>query len=288
MGVVSVIGSLNVDRYVRTPRVPTVGETVVGDDLGRYPGGKGLNQAVAAHRCGATVRFRGAVGADDDGRFLLETLQHAGVDPAGLTQRPEVPTGAATILALPDAANAIVVASGSNAQLAPADVAGACDDADVVLAQLEVPVSAIAAAFGEASAHDVTTILNAAPPSSVTADLLDLTDILVINESEARELESTNASMLSLPAVVVTTLGADGAVWVERNAARYEVPAIPIDAVDSTGAGDAFCGALAAALADGTDPRAALRRACAAGAITASAQGAHVDELGPAAIEELL
>jgi ribokinase len=294
------VGSANIDLVARVARIPGPGETLLATAYQTNPGGKGRNQAAAAARAGATVAFIGAVGRDAFGEVLGESLAADDVDVTGLVT-VDGPTGRALINVADDGENAIVVVAGANAALHGDHVsahAGLIEQAGVVLAQLEVADAVVAHAFTLARNAGVTTMLNAAPAKPVP-DLLALTDVLVVNEHEAALLadadvddgasaEKAARSLLSTgPMTVVVTLGADGAVAVNAEGVLRE-PGFPVEVVDTTGAGDATCGALAAALADGHPFAVALTTACAAGAVTATGLGAIPDALRRDAIERLV
>jgi ribokinase len=287
---VVVVGSTNLDLVVTTRQLPRPGETVLGEDFRTVPGGKGANQAVAAARAGARCDFVGAVGSDDFGALLRESLVGAGIGVRGLRAVPG-PSGVALIAVDRDAENFIVVAPGANAALTDLD-----DDdratiaaADVLLLQLEVPLPTVVRAAGWARAAGTTVVLNAAPAASLPRELLDLVDLLVVNEHEAAvvagEASATPDVLLRLVPRVVVTLGARGAAYADRDGLRLTVPAPRIEAVDTTAAGDAFTGALAVAwaerdggrlVAEGTPDavESSLRWACAAGAACAQRPGA--------------
>jgi ribokinase len=291
---VAVVGSLNLDLVVRVPRLPGPGETVSGDDLFRNSGGKGANQAVAAARLGRRVAMVGCVGDDDAGRELLESLEAGAVDTSRVRVVTGVPSGTALITVSEDGENQIVVSPGANARLAPDDVAAAGSalaGAAVTLLQLEVPLEAVAAA---ARAAGGTVVLNPAPVRDLPDGLLDRVDVLVPNRVELAQLaggpvpgtveEAAGlAGRLPVGAVVVT-LGADGALVVEDGQARH-VPAVPVRAVDTTAAGDAFCGGLADALAAGAALADAARRAVRVAAAACLRPGAQASLPTPAELE---
>jgi ribokinase len=267
---VAVVGSLNLDLVVRVARLPGPGETVSGDDVFRNPGGKGANQAVAAARLGRRVAMVGRVGDDDAGRELLGSLEADAVDTSQVRVVAGVPSGIALITVGEDGENQIVVSPGANARLTGDDVgqAGAAlAAATVTLLQLEVPLEAVAAA---ARAAGGTVVLNPAPVRDLPEELLADVDVLVPNRVELAQLAGgaepetvAEATRLAgrLPArAVVVTLGADGCLVIVGGDTTH-VPAVPVRAVDTTAAGDAFCGGLADALAGGATLEDAARRA---------------------------
>jgi ribokinase len=269
---VAVVGSANLDLVATGPSLPRPGETVLGHGFATVPGGKGANQAVAAARAGAACGFVGAVGDDAFAEQLRANLVDAGVDVSRLRTVPG-PSGVA-LIAVDDAAeNQIMVAPGANASLIlnEADRA-AIAAADVLLCQLEIPLPAVV----EAAAAASFAILNAAPVRALPAELLDAVDLLVVNESEAVGLVEGGApeDLLALVPRVVVTLGAEGAAYADREGTRLTVPAPRIEPVDTTAAGDAFCGALAVAWAERRPVGEALRWACTAGAACALRPGA--------------
>ncbi|MFF2052634.1 ribokinase [Leifsonia sp. NPDC058194] len=286
-GLVCVVGSVNLDTLVRLERLPEVGETLLGQPLGSLPGGKGFNQAVAAARSGAPTRFCAQVGDDPAGAELRLTMLRAGLD-VDLHVSPGAPTGSAYIAMLADSENSIIVAPGANAELTPEAAAAAVPGASVVLTQLEIDPRTAEAALAAGRRAGARTILNAAPADGVTPSLLAVTDLLVVNETEADALGGVDALLRAGPDALVVTLGSRGARWLTPGGDDLSVRAFDVDAVDTTGAGDAFCGALAAALAGGADALSALLRASAAGAVTATAVGAQTEALTPAAIDRLL
>ena len=231
-----VVGSTNVDLVLPVPSLPRPGETVLGSAVRRLAGGKGGNQAVALARLGAQVRFVSAVGDDADGTWSLEQLVAEGVDVGGVA-RVDAPTGLAVVAVDPAGENSIVVAPGANAHVtAPTTV-----DADVLLLSLEVPLSTVSTA---AAATRAPVVLNAAPAQELPADLLAEVDVLVVNESEWEALGGR------VPGAVVVTLGSRGCRVLEGRR-EVHVPAVPVEAVDTTGAGDCFAAALAYGVARG-------------------------------------
>jgi ribokinase len=279
-----VVGSLNLDLVVRVPRHPGPGETVLGGDVLRYPGGKGANQAVAAARLGQRVAMLGRVGEDDAGRTLLGVLDADGVDHAWVRPTAGVPTGTALIAVDDEGENVIVVSPGANAHVSAADVRDAAPilgAARATLLQLEIPMEAV----GEAArASNGIVVLNPAPAAPIPSEVLSEVDVLVPNRSElellagrrladAEELASVAAD-LDGPGAVVITLGAEGALVVEGGRVTH-VPAVPVDAVDTTAAGDSFCGALADGVVRGIGLVDATRWAVRAAAVTVTRSGAQ-------------
>jgi ribokinase len=255
---ITVVGSANVDLVARCSRLPRPGETVGDAEFQRISGGKGANQAVAAARLGAGVRFIGRVGSD---RLPLEALERERIDVSGV-RSDAGETGVALILVDDAGENVIVVAPGANSRITSADVA--VGDTDAVLCQLEIPIEAVAAAADQAPFF----CLNAAPAREVPPELLRKADLVVVNRHELDALADA-------PRLTALTLGSEGAVLLEsgREVARAVPPRV--QAVDGTAAGDAFCAALLVGLLEGRDREEALRRACTAGALAASRLGAQ-------------
>jgi ribokinase len=284
---VAVVGSANLDLVVEVSRPPRVGETLLGRAGGRFSGGKGLNQAVASARSGAPTRFCAVVGDDEAADVLQQTLAEAGVE-AAVRRSDDAPTGVAYVLALDGGDNSIIVAAGANAELAREDAVAGVAGAAVVLAQLEVPVASVAAALRAGRTAGALTILNAAPAHAATIGMLDDVDVLVVNETECAELGGLDRLHASGAQTVVLTQGAGGVTLHRSGGVPVHVAAFRIDPVDTTGAGDAFCGALAAALSQGEAVEHALVRACAAGAVVAQHHGATTPELSPESIAAFL
>ena len=269
---VTVIGSANLDLVVRTERHPTPGETVLGSDYAEYPGGKGLNQAVAAARSGARTAFIGAIGTDDAGRTLESVGAIEGIDLAHLTHLEQLPSGRALITVDQAGENTIVVVAGANARvISPGPIA-----TRVMLGQLEIPLAVVAAAFQTARAAGATTILNPAPApaTGLPADLLAGCDIVVPNEHEVGLLGGTQALFAAGVTTVVTTLGGQGVEIRTGDGQRHNIAAPDVPVVDTTGAGDTFCGALAARLAAGAPIIDAAQWAVAASALAVGQPGA--------------
>jgi ribokinase len=267
---ITVVGSANVDHVARCEHLPRPGETVTDATFERVPGGKGANQAVAAARLGAQVRFVGQVGRDD---LALQSLIEAGVDISGVV-RDDGETGVALILVDSDGENVIVVAPEANRRLKPEDVE--VGEADAVICQLEIPLEVVQAARAQARFF----CLNAAPARDL-GGLEPDPDLIVVNRYEYERIEPGGA-------LVALTLGAEGAVLLERGqeVARAKPPSVT--AVDGTAAGDAFCAALVVSLLEGRERDAALARACATGALAASRAGAQPSLPTAAEVDALL
>jgi ribokinase len=286
---VTVVGSLNMDLVARAPRIPQPGETIIGDDFRTVPGGKGANQAVAAARLGAHVSMVGRVGRDAFADPLLNNLAAAGVDHTFVTQDPEAATGVALIVVDDAGQNSIVVASGANMRLSPADVEAAevaIAAADALLLQLESPLETVTRAAEVARAHGVKVILNPAPARSLPGALLSLVDVLIPNESETAlltgmpvgdqaEAEAAATALRGLGVgTVILTLGERGALLAREEKTEL-FPAFDVTSVDTTAAGDAFVGGFAVALAEGQSLAEAVRWGNAAGALATTKLGAQ-------------
>jgi ribokinase len=289
--VIAVVGSLNLDIVVSVPHHPAPGETVLGSDHARHPGGKGANQAVAAARQGASVAMVGRVGDDDAGRLLLGALVDAGVDASGVLVAEEAPSGIALITVDDEGENAIVVSPGANSRVSVSDVEAAADvlqAASVVLLQLEIPFEAVERAAGLASG---TVILNPAPAAELPRSLLAEMDVLVPNRSELERLsgetDPATAARSLHPARVIATLGSQGALVVSEDGVEA-IEGHEVKAVDTTAAGDCFCGALAAGLDRGLDLTAAARRANAAAALSTTHAGAQPSLPSSAEVDDFL
>ncbi|PAZ15467.1 ribokinase [Streptomyces sp. SA15] len=278
---IAVLGSTNMDLVAYVEKAPQRGETVTGREFRTIPGGKGANQAIAAARAGATVSMIGAVGNDAFGARLRSTLEHAGVSTDHL-RTTEGPSGTAHIVVDDEGGNAIVVIPGANGtvdHLAPGDE-GLIASADALLLQLEIPLAAVHAGAQTARAHGVRTILTPAPARPLPPELLAATDLLVPNEHEAATLtgftdpHTAATALLDQVPEVVVTLGAAGSLYAARGAEPFTVPAPQVTAVDSTGAGDTFVGALAVALGESRPMREALAWAAAAAALSVQRAGA--------------
>ncbi len=265
---VCVVGSANLDLVATVNRLPAPGETVPGSTYAEYPGGKGLNQAVAAARSGAATAFVGAVGSDGAGTALLEVMRSDGIDISGVAVA-SVPSGRALIFVSAEGENSIVVVAGANDTVE----ATVPPSATVVLAQLEVPVDTIEYAFRAAKAAGATTVLNPAPVKPLPDSLLALCDVLTPNEHEVELLGGVDRLRSLGAAAVIVTRGAEGAELHTSSGVAY-IAAHPVVPVDTTGAGDCFSGALCARLAAGDDMLGALRYASVAAALSTTQPGA--------------
>jgi ribokinase len=273
---VLVLGSANADLVVEVERRPVGGETVLGKDTVVMPGGKGANTAVAGARVGASVALLGAVGPDQYGSLLRDSLHGSGVC-TDLVRTSERPTGIAYITVTPDGENSIVVSPGANADVSPSDVDRVVfDGVKVLVCSLEVPVATVEHAVMIAAAAGVRPVLNLSPVAPMSPKTFALLDPLVVNEHEAATLsEGSFEALLDLgPRSVVVTLGARGAAVVTPDGV-VEVSAPTVTPVDTTGAGDAFAGALAARLAAGDSLVDAASYAARVAAISVTKAGAQ-------------
>lgn len=286
LGEVIVVGSLNVDLVVRVSELPAPGETVAGGEFARHHGGKGGNQAVAAARMGARVRFIGAVGDDQMGRDALAALVAEGVDTAGVRAVSGAPTGVALIVVDEHGENQIAVASGANVELDRAWVRACLGSqrltlASVILLGLEVGDEPLLEAASHARSAGATVILDVAPARRCAEELLRSVTILQTDRGEACALTGIRDPTVAAPtlrlrtgASVIVTLGRDGALLADGSGVR-SVPGHRVSAVDATGAGDTAAGALAAELASGADLHDALTTAMLAAAISVTVPGAR-------------
>jgi ribokinase len=265
---VCVVGSANLDLVTTTPRRPNPGETVLGTSYAEHAGGKGLNQAVAAARAGASVSFVGAIGGDAAGQALRAVMAADGVDTTFL-RLVDAPSGRAVIVVDGEAENSIIVVPGANATV----TVDALPPARVVLVQLEVPLATVAATLRMARTNGATTVLNPAPAAALPRELLADVDVLIANGTETELLGGPDALLAAGVATVIVTRGAAGADVITPASRRHQSP-FAVVAADTTGAGDAFCGVLAAHLARGDDLAVAVRAGAAAGALTATVPGA--------------
>jgi ribokinase len=286
VGRVSVLGSINMDLVVRVPSLPRPGETVLGERLLHFAGGKGANQAVAAARLGAEVRMIGRVGSDAFGDELVHGLEEDRVDVSGIVRDGDEPSGAALIVVEAGGQNTVTVAPGANGKVGADEVgrlAGGLGPADIVVLQLEIPVDAVRSAVDAAHGAGARVVLNAAPATSPMS--LPVVDLLVVNEAEAASLSgvpvtdraSARAAAAALgqsARAVAVTLGAAGSVLWE-DGRIIDVEPRHVHAVDATAAGDAFVGAVAYALAAGRPLAEAVELGSAAGAVAVTRMGAR-------------
>ena len=298
---VAVVGSLNIDLVLELDRMPNPGETVFGTNLERHPGGKGLNQAVAAARLESEVHMIGAVGDDGSGDWLLDVVRREGIHAEGIVTASGT-SGTAVIEVDSTGENRIIVISGANTQVSATEVTkhlSSLSAVDVVLTQGELPIDALVAAATTGKKIGAQVILNPAPVIDFPKELLSLVDILVPNEHEARAMtglpidnmvdavEAAQALQDRGPSCVIITRGDKGAVWSSPEGSG-QTAAFKVSAVDTVAAGDAFCGGLAAALARGLPLSQALRWGSAAGAIAATGRGAVSSLPSLAMVTELL
>ena len=304
---IAVVGSLNMDLVTRTTRRPARGETLIGQSFKTFVGGKGLNQAVAAARMGADVHMIGRTGQDDFGLQLIQALIDEGITTEHVLRDNTDSTGIATIIIDDTGDNSIIIVSGANVHLSTTDIDRAADvitTADVLLLQLEIPIATVQYAAYIAHQAGTQVLLNPAPAQPLSNAILQIVDVLIPNETETALLTQTDLSqegMVSRAAemllargvgTAVLTLGARGALLaqnlVEEGTQPEHILGYPVTVVDTTAAGDAFCGALAVQLAEGHPLDQAVRFANAAGALTTMSHGAAPSIPSRAAIEQLL
>ena len=291
MGGIVVVGSLNMDLVVRVSRWPEAGETLIGEDFDQVPGGKGANQAAAAAVAGGSVAMVGLVGDDPFGETLRTTLTELGVNVEAVSVRPATRTGVALIGVDASGENRIVVVSGANAALAPDDVersagSGTWDGAAVLLVQCEIPAQTVLSACRLARSRHMTVVLDPAPPIDLPSEIWPLVDICTPNQGEAaalteqevRDAEGARRAGQKLRdrgvGAALVKLGPDGVLVLDERGCVH-VPGIYVDAVDTTAAGDVFAGALAVALAEGSDLVDAASFANRAGALSTTRRGAQ-------------
>ena len=293
---VVVFGSINVDTTFTVAELPETGETIIARGVRRTFGGKGLNQAIAAARHGAPTTMIGCVGDDGDGDEAQRLLAHEGISTRQVRTVP-ASTGAAAVVVDSQGENVIIVAPSANDALdglseADEEILAGCG---VLLCQMEVPPGAVAAALRTAHEHGAITVLNAAPASALPPEMDGNIQILVVNAGEARAIAAQLGDaaarsaakdafdvLLAVAPQVIVTRGAEGADYFDRSGQRRHIPAPSVQAVDSTGAGDAFCGALCAGLAAGKSAAEATELGVAAGARTVQHRGTHVSSPAPA------
>ena len=284
---VLVFGSLNLDLVTYADKLPAIGETIVGEKLLKFPGGKGLNQAIAARRAGSEVLMVGSIGNDADGDYLFDILKSENIDPKFITKTSEQ-TGIAVIEVSKSAENRIIIIAGANSKTRFSNkVLTSSPSVTVSLAQLETPIAEVAKFIHESKAAGKITILNPAPIQKLDQQLLQDTDYLIANETEASFLIGSAVEHLSKDEAVtiarqlqkngskkvIITLGEQGSVYLDQEKELF-TPAYKVKAVDTTAAGDAFCGAFATAISENKPVEYALKFASAAGGLAATKAGA--------------
>ncbi|WHZ23632.1 MAG: Ribokinase [Nitrospira sp.] len=281
---VLVVGSSNIDLTATVERLPCRGETVLGQHCTQSFGGKGANQALAARRAGAEVVFLTKLGMDDNGSMMERQLAAQGLSQVVVLRDAQAPTGVAMIVVDQEGDNQIVVVPGSNGRLTPEDIRQNIDrmaGARVLLVQMEIPLETVQEALALAKRQGLMTILNPAPACPLPSELLRMADILTPNKKEACTLagsadltEAIHALAMCGERTVVVTCGAEG-VLMCRDKELISIPAFLVDTIDSTGAGDAFNGVLACAVAEGVSIGTAIELANAAGALATTRRGAQ-------------
>lgn len=303
---VIVVGSLSQDIVVSTPRLPVKGETIRGSNFGMFAGGKGNNQAMAAGRAGAKVAMVGRVGSDSFGEMLIQTLKKNNVDASHMVQDKDAGTGIAMITVDGDGDNSIIIAQRANLNLCDKDIEKAesiMSQSKILLMQLEVPTEADAFAAKLARRHGTFVALNPAPApvdGKLPKELLENVDAIIPNQTEAelmtgiKVLDEKSAMVAAEelrklgPKNIIITLGELGALLVEEGKPPVMISSYKVNAVDTTAAGDAFCGALAAAFAAGESLANAVKFGCAAGALATTKMGAEPSLPTKDEIEKLL
>ena len=288
MGKILVLGSSNTDMTVKTSTLPAPGETVLGGDFTMSPGGKGANQAVAAIRAGGEVSFICKVGRDQFGDNALAHYSEEGID-ISASLRSDRPSGVALITVDRDAENCIVVASGANADFSVEDVRNSralLQSCDILLMQLEIPIPAVVEAARIASAAGATVVLNPAPYCELPEEVFRHVSLFIPNRTELSSFSGVEVSDVESAVraagvlfgkgvgKMIVTMGSRGSLIVEKDGHEF-IPALKVDAVDTTGAGDTYCGALCVALAEGKTLPEAARFATASSAISVTKMGAQ-------------
>lgn len=290
-GKILVVGSLNMDSVIKVKRIPKAGETIIGSDIEKNPGGKGANQAYAVGALGGNVKMLGAVGNDENGKILLSNLEKAGVDTTFIRQVDNSNTGIANIYIQQDGDNCIVVSPGTNNKCDVSyleDSEAIIADSDILLVQLEIPLDAVDYLLERAKRLGKMVILDPAPaPGELDKEILSKVDILTPNETELAiltgnkietdftEIETMCRTLLDKGVKqVITTLGKNGRLIVGETGSKY-VPAYKVDAVDTTATGDTFAGALVVMLSEGKSIEEAVDFAVKASAVTVQKKGAQ-------------
>jgi ribokinase len=283
-----VVGSSNTDLITNVERFPKAGETISGKQFLQVMGGKGANQAVAAKRSGGNVKFVTCLGNDSNGTNTLSYFKNEGLDVSNALVVDHAPTGTAVILVNDEGENCIVVTPGANHELLPKHIEAIDEEiskAGVVVLQMEIPFETVTKVIASASKHNVPVLLNVAPAREVSADLLKMVAILVVNETEGEKVSGTSIATVGEEGVldkliamgaktVILTLGKKGCI-VKNSSGVTHIPAFNVEAVDTTAAGDTFCGALVAGLSKGKDLIEAVKFATAASAICVTRMGAQ-------------
>lgn len=286
---ITVIGSLNMDLVVRSPKAPQAGETIAGTDFHMIPGGKGANQAVAASRAGANVHMVGCVGADAFGPVLLDSLHQAGVDIESVLSLTDLSTGTATIIVEDSGENRIIIVPGANGCVTSEQIDELWPEiqqSDTILLQFEIPLETVFHVIRRAKHDDMRVIVNPAPAYKIPADILAMITCLIVNEKEAamisgQPVSDVDSAFNAAEAIhslgvetVIVTLGAAGAILFNGTAHLHQ-PANKVEVVDTTAAGDTFVGSYAAALLDGKSSKEALHFATAAACLAVTRLGAQ-------------
>lgn len=288
MNQITVIGSINMDISICSDTFPQIGETINGYDFSTQPGGKGSNQAITVGKLAGKVSFLGCIGDDNNGEILRQTLNEYHVNADHLEKVPNQTSGTAMIFVC-NGDNSIIVNSGANCCVNPeyaTRYSAVIAESRILLSQLEIPLDTVIAAFRIAKEHSVTTILNPAPIMQLPEELFQLTDIIILNETEAEYLtkcsisgiEDAKAAICALTDMgfqtSIITLGSLGCVFTSDDGSIEHLPARKVNAIDTTGAGDSFCGAFAYALANNFSIKDAIQLATLVSSVTVTRRGA--------------
>lgn len=302
MNKVTVVGSINMDISICSDTFPQIGETIQGYDFTTQPGGKGANQAIAIGNLGGNISFLGCVGSDDNGKILSHTLQTHNVDISHTETIVDITSGTAMIFVC-NGDNSIIINSGANSYVTNEFIErhnAVITESKVLLSQLEIPIPSVIAAFRIAKEHGIITILNPAPIQELPSELLQLTDIIILNETEAEFLTKHSVSSINdakagiktlrqvgIPKAIIT-LGSLGCVFsTGAETIEYE-PARKVTAIDTTGAGDTFCGAFSYALANSWTTKDAVKLATLCSSVTVTRRGAALSIPTKNEINEIL
>jgi len=286
---ITVVGSLNMDLVTKTPKVPKIGETIIGTDFRQAAGGKGANQADAIAKLGGKVTMIGRVGDDQFGESLINSLRNDGVEISEVRTTEGISTGIATIIVNGEGDNSIIVVPGANFKLTPQDIDESetiIKKSNMIIAQLEVPIDTIKYAFKKAKEYGIYTILNPAPARKLDEELLRMTDLLVPNETELEILSArtlkTEEDMLNAAKELmqkgvkemIVTLGSNGCLHIDKTGSKH-YSAERVEAIDTTAAGDSFIGAIATAFSEDKSFEQAIEFASKVSALTVTRQGAQ-------------